>query len=193
MVVADLNADTAEGVANAITRQGGTAKVSIGGFSKSEVVEATLANTQELGGLDPLFNSAGIAGPTDQIGEYDVDAWRKVVDINLNGTFYGLHYGMLAMIANGNGAIVNMASAQGRVGSINGVGYTATKHVVVGKGVRVNAVVPGNIDTPRLTGLDEEMSAGLVALHPIGRLGKAEEVASLVLFLLADRASFTAC
>jgi NAD(P)-dependent dehydrogenase (short-subunit alcohol dehydrogenase family) len=105
------------------------------------------------------------------------------------------------MLEAGGGAIVNMASILGQVGAANSAGYAAAKHGIVGltqsaaleyasRGVRVNAVGPGYIDTPLLAGLPRDVYDRLVSLHPIGRLGTADEVAGLVVWLSSDNASF---
>lgn len=156
------------------------------------------------------MNNAGIGGPTAPVGEYPIDGWDKIIAINLSGVFYGMHYQIPAMLAAGGGAIVNMASIAGKVGLAQASGYTAAKHGVVGltetaaveygaRGIRVNAVGPGFINTPLLGkrsvidtskgAATDEMQA-LAKLHPMNRLGEASEVAELVLFLASDRASF---
>jgi NAD(P)-dependent dehydrogenase (short-subunit alcohol dehydrogenase family) len=201
VVVADLNRDAAEGVADSIRFAGGTAVVSVGDASDPEAVQAMIETAKELGGLHLLVNNAGIGGPNAPVGEYPINGWRKVIDINLNAVFYGMRFGIPAMLEAGGGAVVNMASVLGAVGFENTVGYVAAKHAVVGmtkaaaleyaaKGIRVNSVGPAFIDTPLLKQLDDATRAGIVSLHPVGRLGRAEEVAALVMFLLSDQASF---
>jgi NAD(P)-dependent dehydrogenase (short-subunit alcohol dehydrogenase family) len=112
-----------------------------------------------------------------------------------------MRYQIPAMLAAGGGAIVNMASILGQVGFRGHSAYAASKHGVIGltrtaaleyaaRGIRINAVGPAFIDTPLLANLPAEARAGLVALHPIARLGKASEVAELVLWLSSDKASF---
>jgi len=153
------------------------------------------------GGLDVAVNNAGIGGAMAPVAEHSLEDWAKVIAVNLSGVFYGLKYEIPAILRSGGGAIVNMASILGSVGSANSCGYVAAKHGVVGltktaaleyadKGIRINSIGPGYIDTPLLNALDRETYNGLVRLHPIGRLGRPEEVAELALFLLSDRASF---
>ncbi len=163
------------------------------------LVEQTI---KHFGGLHIACNNAGIGGPIAATGEYPIDGWDKVIAINLSGVFYGMHYQIPAMVAAGGGSIVNMASILGMVGTKNSPAYVAAKHGVVGltktaaldyadKNIRVNAVGPGYIATPLLTKtLDEATMKTLAALHPIGRLGTAEEVAALVLWLSSSQASF---
>lgn len=202
LVLADLNGDGAKALAKAITDKGGTATAVVANVGKAGDVEAAVeAAKKAYGGLHLAVNNAGIGGPIAPTGEYPLDGWAKVVDVNLNSVFYGLRYEIPAILASGGGAIVNMASILGAVGTQGSPAYVATKHAVVGltkaaaleyasKGIRITAVGPGYIDTPLLAGADIAAKSGLVALHPIGRLGKAEEVAALTVFLLSPEASF---
>jgi NAD(P)-dependent dehydrogenase (short-subunit alcohol dehydrogenase family) len=153
------------------------------------------------GGLHIAVNNAGIGGPISPVGEYPVDGWDKTISINLSGVFYGLRYQIPAMISSGGGSIVNMASILGKVGTKGSAAYVAAKHGVIGlteaaaleyadQKIRINAVGPGYINTPLLEALDDATLKALVGLHPMGRLGNAEEVAELALWLNSDKASF---
>ena len=146
-------------------------------------------------------NNAGIGGPIGTVGEYPVDGWDKVIGVNLSGVFYGMRYQIPAMLAAGGGSIVNMASILSKVGTKGSAAYAAAKHGVIGltesaaleyadQKIRINAVGPGYITTPLLDALDEATTKALVGLHPMGRLGTAEEVAELALWLNSDKASF---
>lgn len=115
--------------------------------------------------------------------------------------FYGLRYQLEHMMTRGSGAVVNVSSILGANGQANSAAYVSAKHAVVGltktaalevspHGIRVNAVGPGYINTPLLENAPQEMLDGLVSLHPAGRLGNAEEVAAIIVFLLSDEASF---
>lgn len=160
--------------------------------------------TRDLGGLDAAVNNAGIGGPAAPTGAYPLDAWRKVLDVNLDGVFHGLRWQIPAMAERGGGRIVNMGSILSMVGFAGSPAYVAAKHAVVGltqnaalehagKGIRVNAVGPGFIETPLLTDnpdLGPETMEQLVGLHPVGRLGRAEEVAALVGWLLDEAPDF---
>ncbi len=159
------------------------------------------AALERYGGLHIACNNAGIGGELNPVGDMTVEGWRKVIDINLSGVFYAMREQIPRMIEAGGGAVVNMASILGQVGTPRSAGYVAAKHGVVGltqtaaleyaaHGVRVNAVGPGYIDTPILQSLSSEARQALVGLHPLGRLGRAEEVAELVVWLSSDRASF---
>ncbi len=156
---------------------------------------------KKFGALHIAVNNAGIGGAAAPVGEYSLEEWKKVIDVNLNGVFYGMHY-QLPEIEKAGGAIINMASILGSVGFANSSAYVAAKHGVVGltksaaweygtKGVRINAIGPGFISTPLV---DKAMSADalkfLESQHAMNRLGKSEEVAELALWLASDKSSF---
>jgi NAD(P)-dependent dehydrogenase (short-subunit alcohol dehydrogenase family) len=170
--------------------------------SKPEDHEALAqAAVGQFGALHIACNNAGIGGELNPVAEMSVEGWRRVVELNLSGVFYAMRAQLPRILEAGGGVIVNMASILGQVAAARSAGYVAAKHGVVGltrtaaleyaaRGVRVNAVGPGYIDTPLLEDLPQEARAALVGLHPIGRLGRAEEVAELVAWLSSDQASF---
>ncbi len=173
------------------------ADVSRAGDNEALVAEAT----KRFGALHVAVNNAGIGGPSAPVGEYPIDGWDKVIAINLSGAFYGMRFQIPAMKAAGGGSIVNMASILGQVGFRNSSAYVAAKHGLVGltknaalehapDRIRVNAVGPGFIKTPLIENLDATLLDALVGMHPIGRLGEADEVAELVLWLVSEKASF---
>jgi NAD(P)-dependent dehydrogenase (short-subunit alcohol dehydrogenase family) len=147
-------------------------------------------------------NTAGIGGELNPTGSYSVESWLRVININLNGVFYSMRYEIPALLARGGGAIVNIASILGAVGTANSPAYVASKHGVVGltkaaaleyaaQGIRVNSVGPGYIATPLLdANLDADTQKAIGDLHPVKRLGKDTEIAALVVFLASDEASF---
>lgn len=154
----------------------------------------------KFGRLDGVFNNAGIGGinPADSYPDED---FLRVIDINLNGVFRVARAALKPMYAQGSGSIVNCASILGVFGQSGTAAYTAAKGGVVNltrtlalegaaKGVRVNAIGPGYIDTPLLSLLDDATKQFLIGLHPLGRLGRPEEVANAALFLMSDEASF---
>lgn len=203
VVVADIDGNAARAAADALAKAGGTAASFAVDVSDAAQVEAMVEFAQSTyGGLHLAVNNAGISGAAAPTGEYPLEAWRKVIGVNLDGVFYGLRYEIPAILASGGGAIVNMASILGSVGFANSPAYVAAKHAIVGltknaaieyakQGIRVNSVGPAFIDTPLLSkNLDAETLKFIATLHPVGRLGRAEEVAALTAFLLSDEASF---
>ncbi|MGH8951179.1 MAG: SDR family NAD(P)-dependent oxidoreductase [Acidimicrobiia bacterium] len=203
VVVADFNEAAGERVAEAIKGDGGEGAFVAVDVSKVEEVESMVKMTvDKFGGLHVAVNNAGIGGAQATTGEYPIDSWRQVIETNLNGVFYGMRYQIPAMLASDGGSIINMASILGSVGFATSSAYVAAKHGVLGltksaaieysaQGVRVNSVGPGFIATPLLEkNLDEAALTAIVGMHPIGRLGTAQEVANLVAFLGSDDASF---
>ena len=203
VVVADLNEDHAKKTVADVEQSGGKAAAFAVDVSDPKAVEAMVDfAVKTFGGLYGAVNNAGIGGPSAPIGDYDIDAWHKVLDVDLHSVFYCMKYELAAIEASGGGSIVNMSSILGTNGFSTAPAYVASKHAVVGmtksaaleyskRGIRINAVGPGFIRTPLLDeNLEPEDIEGLVALHPIGRLGKSEEVATLTAFLLSEDASF---
>jgi len=202
VVVSDINEQSGEAVVQEIVDQGGDAIFVKANTAQPEEVKNLVDQAVEkYGRLDIACNNAGIGGEHNLSGELSIEGWKNIVDINLNGVFYGVKYAIDQMLKNGGGAIINMGSIHSITGVLGSVGYAATKHAVLGltrtagseyasKNIRINTVGPGYIDTPLLNALDDTMKKALVAKHPIGRLGKASEVAQLVLFLSSDHASF---
>lgn len=204
VVLTDIKLDAAQRVAKEIAAAGGTAMALQQDSAKPEDNERVVRETvAAYGALHYAVNNAGIGGRQAPTGDIELDDWKRVIDINLNGVLYGMRYQIPEMLKAGasKSAIVNMASIHGTVAAIGNSAYTAAKHGVVGltknaaaeygpQGLRINSVGPGYIDTPLLGGLPAEVKQALVAKHPLGRLGKAEEVAAMVAFLLSDEASF---
>jgi NAD(P)-dependent dehydrogenase (short-subunit alcohol dehydrogenase family) len=203
VVVTDVNEEGGNETIAEIKSKGGEALFIKADTSNPEdsknVVEQTVA---QFGGLHIAVNNAGIGGPLKPTGEYPIDGWDKVIAINLSGVFYGLRYQIPAMLESGGGSIVNISSILGKVGTKGSPAYVAAKHGVVGlteaaaleyadKKIRVNSIGPGYILTPLLTtNLDSTVLKALEGVHPMGRLGKSEEVAELALWLNSDKASF---
>ncbi|WP_043664239.1 SDR family NAD(P)-dependent oxidoreductase [Streptomyces xylophagus] len=203
VVIADYNAEGAEQAAADLKAEGIKAAAVALDVTRPESVEAAVRFAVDtFGGLDLAVNNAGIGGPSAPTGEYDIEAYDRVVRTNLDGVFYSLRHELPVIEAAGTGgAIVNVSSILGSAGFAGSSAYVAAKHGVVGltktaaaeyasKNIRVNAVGPGFIETPLLQGMDRAAYDGLVALHPAGRLGRPEEVAELIVFLLSERASF---
>lgn len=202
VVVSDIASAEGEAVVKEISLSGGKASFCKTDVSQPAEMEA-LVNfaITTYGRLDIAVNNAGIGGELNAIADMSIEGWQKVIAVNLNSLFYGMKYQIAALLQHGGGSIVNISSILGSVGFAGSSAYTAAKHGVVGltqtaaleysaKNIRVNAVGPGFIDTPLLNGLDAALKNQLVALHPIGRLGRSEEVAELVLWLSSEKASF---
>lgn len=206
VVAVDLKDGPTQSIVDEIVAAGGSAIAAPADVADARQVKAGVdAAVEAFGGLHLAFNNAGIGGPQGLLGGYDDSddfaAYQRLIDINLNSVYYGMRYEIPAIIAAGGGAIVNTSSILGIVGEPTAAPYSAAKHGVAGmtksagaayaaQRVRINSVHPGYIDTPLLDALPREAYEALVQKHPIGRLGTAEEVAHLVVFLLSDRASF---
>ena len=202
VVVSDVDEEGGAETVRQIEAGGGTARFIAADVSDAQAsADLVRQLVTAFGRLDVACNNAGVGGDQKPVAEYPVENWDTVLAINLSGVFYGMRAQIPAMLESGGGAIVNVASILGRVGTPTSAAYVAAKHGVVGltqtaaleyskQGVRVNCVGPGYIDTPLLDGVSEEQKRGLVKKHPIGRLGQAEEVAALVAWLSSDQASF---
>ena len=156
------------------------------------------------GRIDCAFNNAGIEGSPGTLLDETEGAWDRLLDINVKGVWLCLRHEIPQMVAQGGGAIVNASSVGGLVGLPTGTTYAASKHAVAGitrsaaldfakSGIRVNATAPGMIETPLMMRALEAVPNGrelIGAMHPIGRMGRAEEVANTVLWLCSDEASF---
>ena len=201
VVVSDINEDNGSSAVEELKKNGGDAFFIKADSSKPEDNEALVKQTiQKYGRLDIAVNNAGIGGPLSATGEYPIDGWQKVIEINLSGVFYGLRYQIPVMLEKG-GSIINVASILGQAGTKFSPAYVAAKHGIIGltetaaleyadKKIRINSIGPGYIITPLLSALDDAAMKSLVGLHPMGRLGTAEEVAELALWLNSDKASF---
>ncbi|MEN8161380.1 MAG: SDR family NAD(P)-dependent oxidoreductase [Myxococcota bacterium] len=171
---------------------------------ETAVAAAALAARSALGGIDVLVNAAGVAGggPAHLC---ELEEWRRVLDINLTGTFLVSKHVLPTLLAQQAGSIVNLASVEGLEGGEAMSAYNASKGGVVlltrnmaldygPQGIRVNAICPGFIRTPMTATLEEPglepVTERIVAAHSLGRLGEPEEVANVALFLASDEASF---
>lgn len=166
-----------------------------------EQVDAMVAAVLDRhGALDVAVNCAGIGMPVKApVGETEYTEWRRLLSVNLDGTFLCMRSQLRAMTS--GASIVNVASVTGLVSVEGASPYASSKHGLIGltktaaldyaaAGIRVNAVAPGFIDTPLLRGPDDETRRRLSAAHPLGRLGTADEVASAICFLTTPAASF---
>jgi NAD(P)-dependent dehydrogenase (short-subunit alcohol dehydrogenase family) len=203
VVIADV-AD-ADDAAAAVEAAGARCVTVHADVTSLDACEAMVAAALDAGGrLDVACNAAGVTGPGGSVAEYDVDAWRATIDLDLTGVFLSMRAELAPMTDQGRGAIVNISSGAGLVGFPGLPAYVAAKHGVVGltkaaawdhvrDGVRVNAVCPGTIRTPMLEGflaLDPDNEPQLAKAAPMRRLGAPEEVADAVAWLCSDASSF---
>ena len=170
--------------------------------SKAAEVEALVSKTVDIyGRVDYACNNAGVGGVPSLITDVSEEDWDCLVDVNLKGTWLCLKYELRAMLKQGCGAIVNIASVAGIVGFAGYASYCATKSGVIAltraaaieyakKGIRINVVSPGAIETDMLATHSANVLTQLTAKHPIGRIGKPQEVAEAVVWLCSDAASF---
>lgn len=204
VVVADIDAATGPETVESIRAAGGKAEfvhVDVGDpDGVRETVEFTVAT---FGGLDYAHNNAGIVESQDPVVSYPEPLWDRIIRTNLSSVFYCLKYEIPKMLERGGGAIVNVASESTYKGNVADIGYTASKHGVVGlttaaglqyakRNIRVNAVAPGNVDTGIIERarqyLKPEQIQRMEAAQPIGRLSRPEEIAELVVWLCSDAA-----
>jgi len=209
VAVCDVNEVEGKKTVDEINKAGGKAKFYFLDVSNEQQVKAVFEQIgKELGDIYGLVNNAGIGGVNKPTHEMTLEEWNKVMNVNVNGVFLCTKYAVPYMIKNRAGSIVNMSSVAGLIGS-GGIpsSYHASKGAVrlmtkndalfyAKYNIRVNSVHPGFIDTPMVakfaesTGNKEAIYEALKKLHPLGRIGKPEEVASVIVFLLSDDSSF---
>lgn len=201
VVIADINEETGKKIQEKIGKASLFVKTDSSSVQDNrKLVDKTI---EHFGKLDIAVNNAGIGGETAPVGESNPESWDQVIAINLNGVYYGMRYQIPAMLKNGGGSIINMASILGSVGNPNSAAYSAAKHGVVGltksaaleygtEKIRINSIGPGYIRTPLLDKhLSKEELDVLREMHAMKRLGEPEEVAELTLWLASDKSSFS--
>ena len=206
VVAADIAPAAARDTASLIEAAGGRAlAVALDVRDPQQHEHAVAEAVRAFGALHVACNNAGIStGPSGEyrpLAEISLQDWDAITGVNLDGVFYGMRAQIPALLAAGGGSIVNIASVMGQTARPNLAAYVASKHGVVGltraaavdyaqQKLRVNAIGPGYIDTPMLGRKDETARAAIAGWHPMGRLGRAEEIAELALWLASDNASF---
>lgn len=202
VVVSDINDDWGRETVALIEGKGGRAIYQRADTSQPADHDALIAAAKRaFGRLDVACNNAGVSGEFTPTAETTDEQWKRVIDINLSGVFYGVRAQIRAMLETGGGAIVNISSIAGQIGIEGITPYTAAKHGIVGltktvaweygkQGIRINAVGPAFINTTLVQNVPPDVREQLKAMHALGRLGETEEVANLVAWLSSDKASF---
>jgi NAD(P)-dependent dehydrogenase (short-subunit alcohol dehydrogenase family) len=205
VVLADLEGDLATNEAAQIVRDGGVAiGIACDVADEAQVAAMVDSAVAEYGRLDMAFNNAGIQVPPSDAAEEPIEHFERVIAVNQRGVWACMKHELRVMREHGSGAIVNCSSLGGLVGLPQRAAYHGTKHAVLGmtksagveyapRGIRINAVCPGTIDTPMVTDMLEgqaDAMAEIMKQQSIGRLGRAEEVAAAVLWLCSPGASF---
>lgn len=206
VTIADVNTEKLQETLSMIERADGTGLMVKTDVSNPKQVEEMVQKTMdEFGKLNYACNNAGIGGEMKNTADYTDKDWDRLMGVNLKGPWLCMKYEIPAMLENGGGSIINMASILGTVGFAQAGLYTASKHGLVGltkaaaleyapEHIRINAIGPGFIDTPMLeeAGIttDPDTEKSIVGLHPIGRLGTPDEIANAVLWLASNNSSF---
>ena len=198
VVLADWN-DNVEDIATNIGKNVLGIKCDV---SSEENVKSLVEETvSKFGHIDYLVSNAGIGGGPNKAHEVSLEEWYKVVAVNQTGIFLANKYVISEMLKNGGGSIVNTSSMYGLVGTTMSFAYSATKGAInqmtrslaltyARDNIRVNAVAPGYVDTPILSQVPNDMKQAMASQMPIGRLGKDNEIANLIIYLLSEKASF---
>jgi NAD(P)-dependent dehydrogenase (short-subunit alcohol dehydrogenase family) len=201
VAVADLLIENANLVTNEICAQGRQAIAIPVDVSQADLVNRMMTTVlAEFGGIDILINNAGIfkAEPFDEMTE---DQWDRMIAVHLKGCFLCCRAAVPHMLERNSGCIINIASTSGITGGTSGAHYAAAKGGIValtrslgrelaGRGIRVNAVAPSKIETDMLQAGTPEARVALIKKIPLGRVGKAEEIANVVAFLASEEASY---
>lgn len=206
IAIADISGDNNNSAMEEIKKENPAAIFIACDVSDIKQVENAISKTvSTFGKLDIALNNAGIGGEANIVGEMSEASWLKVIGINLNGVFNCMKYELTQMVLQESGVIINIASILGKVGFSSSAHYVAAKHGVIGltqtaaleyatKGIRVNAICPGFINTPLLTkgGINEnsEVKQAIVNMHPMKRFGTSDEIAKGFIFLASDDATF---
>lgn len=210
--IVDYNAEALEKAKAEIQSVAPTAKIItiVADVSDEQAVKNYVDKTvEEFGGIDGFYNNAGIEGKQAPLVDYDINIFKKVIDINLMGVYYGLKYVIPVMQKQGGGKIVNVASVGGIRGVVNQMPYVASKHAVSGMtknaaieygkdGIYTNAIAPGAILTPMVAEAFKQVNPAdpkaaektYAQRNPTRRLGKPEDVGNLVAFLLSDECQY---
>jgi 3alpha(or 20beta)-hydroxysteroid dehydrogenase len=211
IMLVGTDAERLEASRKTVAEHGGEVATFAADCSKWDQVEAYVAATvKRFGRIDGFFNNAGLEGKAAPLAEFPEDEWDYIIGLDLKGVFLGLRHVLPVMIAQGSGSVVNTGSVSSVRGIPGAPAYAAAKHGVMGltrqaaseaarQGVRINAVLPGFVDSPMLRRAFKKISPdgdveagvrGIGAIAPLGRCARPEEIGEVVAFLLSDRASY---
>lgn len=203
VAVADVSTGGGRDTITEVRAAGGEAEFfEVDVTDEDQVAQMVRDIVDRFGSLDLAYNNAGVEGQRVRLHETSTDHWRRIMSINVDGIFFCMKYELAQMLVQGGGAIVNASSTFGLAGGAGGP-YPASKHAVVGltksvaldyaeDGIRVNSIHPGAIETPMIERLraDPILGDALETMHPMGRMGRPEEIAAAVVWLCSDEASF---
>jgi NAD(P)-dependent dehydrogenase (short-subunit alcohol dehydrogenase family) len=203
VMVSGRNAAKGKEVVEQIRAAGGTAAFFAADVADPGQCRLLVQQTlKEFGSVDIACNNAGAVGALSPVAEHPVETWQYIINTNLNSVFYCMKYELEAMLQQDTrGVIINMSSAAGQIGIPYLSSYVASKHAIIGltrtaaleyatTGIRINSVGPAYVHTPLLDIYPDEATDKLSSAQPVGRMGKVEEVAELVIWLSSDKASF---
>jgi NAD(P)-dependent dehydrogenase (short-subunit alcohol dehydrogenase family) len=205
VMIADINVEAGRKVVGELASLGQVAFVQNNVADENSCLHAVEETVKQFGRLDIAVNNAGVIGQSQRLLDISAEGWQRTLDININGVFFGLKAQIRQMLGSG-GSIINLASIASKIATPCTADYITSKHAVdgltkaaaldyAGNGIRINSVGPAIIETPMIgkvaqTDEAQAMASQAMAMHPIGRLGKPEEVASLITWLASDQASF---
>jgi NAD(P)-dependent dehydrogenase (short-subunit alcohol dehydrogenase family) len=207
VMIVDWSPDAASAAAGSLTAQAKGVDFFVADISKAADAEKAIkATVDRFGGVDVLVNNAGIQTFGDPLTTTE-EVWDKTMNVNLKGHWLMSKYAIPEMLKRGKGSIVNVSSVQGLASQKNVIAYSTSKHAMVGltrsmavdlasRGVRVNCVCPGTVDTPLVQSVIEmdadpaKLKMILDKMHPIGRIAQPSEIGEVIAFLASERASF---
>lgn len=203
VIVVSRSREQAEQKAKSLSPDGRTALGIACDVSQPAQVERMIDEAVgRFGRLDYAVNNAGITGDHNKnITQQTIENWERVIATSLSSVFYGMKYEIPQIVKSGGGAIVNLSAVNGLVGIPGLAPYTTAKHGVIGltqtaalefaeQGLRVNAVAPGYVSTPRINELPASIQRAFANSHPVKRMAKMQEVVDFILFLLSEKSGF---
>jgi len=202
VAILDRGEDGLKATEAAVRDTGADVLAIVADVSSPEQVEAAVKQVvARFGRLDVAFNNAGVENKAAALHEIELAEWDRIIGVNLRGTFLCMKHEIAQMVRQGGGVVVNTSSGAGICGVEGGASYAASKHAIIGmtksaaldyakQNIRVNAVLPGNIETPMMDRFTDGDIQKAIDLEPVGRLGKPEEIAESVLWMASDLGGF---